>query len=91
MIVQIYHLTRQEGSISNQPGQKSTSETNASSEKQGVEKKVKLSYNCQASVTILIVTIIYVLTSIFLVVMWLIVYRTYCNKDKIKIQETTLD
>ena len=88
MTIQIYYLTRQKvGITSNQPGagKKSTQLSKVSSEEQRTEKRKKLSPNRKAAVTILIVTTIYVLTSILSVAVWLIIYRAHLGReDKIK-------
>ena len=89
MIFQIYHLTRQKDvALSNQPGHEANqvtgSQNKVSSVDQGTETK-KLNHNHRAAVTILIVTTAYVLTSIFSVAIWLVVYRTHLRgQEKIK-------
>ena len=89
MIFQIYHLTKQKvGIIANQAGhgvnQVSASQSMGSSVDHGTEIK-KPNHNHRAAVTILIVTTVYVLTSIFSVAMWLVVYRTHLGgQEKIK-------
>ena len=89
MLLQIYHLTRQRvGIVSNNPtsgaNKGSTSQNHSSLQEQGKEKR-KSTRNHKAAVTILIVTIIYVLTAIFSVAMWLVVYRTHLGgEEKIK-------
>ena len=88
MTIQIYYLTRQKVAItSNQPGagKKSTQLSKVSSKEPRTDKKKKPSPNRKAAVTILIVTTIYVLTSILSVAVWLIIYRTHLGReDKIK-------
>ena len=88
MTIQIYYLTRQKvGITSNQPGagKKSTQLSKVSSKELRTEKRKKPSPNRKAAVTILIVTTIYVLTSILSVAVWLIIYRTHLGReDKIK-------
>ena len=89
MTIQIYHLTSGVGIPSNQPGygaeNQSTSQNMVSSEEHGKKKRKKPSHNRKAAVTILIVTTIYVLTSVLMVAVWLIIFRTHLGKeDKIK-------
>ena len=80
MIFQMFHLTKQKVWIIANQG--SPSQKKASSAEPGAERRKE---NQRAAVTILIVTTVYVLTSIFSVAMWLVVYRTHLGgQDKIK-------
>ena len=89
MIFQIYHLTKQKvGIIAHQPGP-GDNQVPASQKKAPPKKSVAEGgngdHNRRAAVTILIVTTVYVLTSIFSVAVWLVVYRTHLGgQDKIK-------
>ena len=88
MLLQIYHLTMQVSFISHRPrpgtGGEKTSKNNVSSEELETGRRIK-NHSLRAAVTILIVTTVYVLTSICTVAAWLLVYRTHLGKeDKIK-------
>ena len=79
MIIQICHLTKQVKAISSQSGadtKSTTQKSTLSSEKQDSKRRKEPGNHRKAAVTILIVTMIYVLTSILSVAVWLIVYRT---------------
>ena len=76
------------GIIANKPEpgaiQLTGSQNKSSSGEQKTEKR-KENHNHRAAVTILIVTTVFVLTSIFSVAMWLVVYRTHLGgQEKIK-------
>ena len=84
MIIQICHLTKQVEAMSTQSGadSKSTAQSSTlSSEKQDSKRRKEPGNHRKAAVTILIVTIIYVLTSILSVAVWLIVYRTNLGRN----------